>query len=473
MKKFGGFLARKPALPDLTIAPADAAAGNPLELDEELFSALGAQIGGENEALRTLLLDASAKIGELDTIRDAVDKLVDPVSKTLRAIEAEKSEKMALQTVLNNTRTAYGRLRNEAAETEKRLAAALHDADDLRQDLANTQNLLRTAEATKAEIAIDIAARRAQIVDLEARLAQETGESKALRGENRRLDERLTAADKRIIALESDLNGARQRLLMAEDEKRAQQEALDKAGAEAARLSRKLAETEASLNAAQGRLRHLEANLAELGNERTRLAGALDDANERYANERANARTRFEALQARANATEKLLGEARDHLVARAEELRDYDKRMSELALERDGLQARFSELEAERIDRESTLRELDQARTALMERGAALTRAFTAKEAALERAEEAMGALKGRFEALELTLTADKQTAAESIEELNASLRREKLEHATTAGALEAARRDLALAMREVMALQRSQSALEAATRPQAANAA
>ena len=45
----------------------------------------------------------------------------------------------------------------------------------LRQELTTTQNLLRTLEATKAEIAIDIAARRAQIVDLEARLARETG----------------------------------------------------------------------------------------------------------------------------------------------------------------------------------------------------------------------------------------------------------------------------------------------------------
>ena len=44
---------------------------NPLELDEELFSALGAQIGGDNESLHNLLLDANAKIGELDTIKCA------------------------------------------------------------------------------------------------------------------------------------------------------------------------------------------------------------------------------------------------------------------------------------------------------------------------------------------------------------------------------------------------------------------
>ena len=68
---------------------------NPLELDEELFSVLGAQIGGDNETLRNLLLDANAKIGELDAIKAAVGKLADPVSKTLRAYEAESPKSSA------------------------------------------------------------------------------------------------------------------------------------------------------------------------------------------------------------------------------------------------------------------------------------------------------------------------------------------------------------------------------------------
>ncbi len=476
MRKFGAFLARKTAAAETALTPTPAGTtlpDNPLELDEELFSAIGAQIGGENETLRNLLLDANAKIGELDTIRDAVGRLVDPVSKTLRAMETEKSEKIALQTVLNNTRTAYGKLRNELSDFEKKFAASQSACDDLRQDLANTQNLLRTAEATRAEIAIDIAARRAQIADLESRLAQETGESKALREENRRLDERLTAAGKRIIALESDLNATRQKLLMAEDEKRAQQGLLDKAGAEAARLSRKLAETEAALNATQGRLRHMEANFAELSNERTRLASALDEANERSEHERANQRTRFEALQARAAATEKLLGEAREHLLGRAEEIRDYDRRMGTTALERDALQARLADLEAERITRESEFTELGQARATLIDRSAALARAFTAKEAALERAEQAVGRAQERIEALEAARAADKQTAEQTIEELNAALKREQMERSVSDGALETARKDFARVAREVMALQRHQASLEAAVQPRAANAA
>src|SRR6187397_3110457 len=440
MNKLGGFFARRAGLYDKPADPTPNAApptDNPLELDEELFTALGAQLGGDNESLRNLLLDANAKIGELDGIKNAVGKLVDPVSKALRAFEAEKSEKVSLQTVLNNTRTAYGKLRNEVAELEKKANLSEKECLALRQELTTTQNLLRTLEATKAEIAIDIAARRAQIVDLEARLAQETGEGKALREENRRLDERFSAADKRVMALESELNGARQRLLMLEDEKRAQQISLDKISAESARLSRKLAETEANLTATQGRLRHVDGTVAELNTERARLTAALDEANERHEHEVTTQRMRFDALQARASASEKLLGEAREHLLARADEIRIYDRRAGELALERDALQARVADLEAERIQRESQFKEVDQARATLIERSTALARAFTAKEAAR---------------------SAEKQAADQRIEELSTSLRREQMQCSVVEGALETARKDFARLMREAMALQREQ---------------
>jgi chromosome segregation ATPase len=476
MSKFGGFFARTAGLYDKPAAPASnnpAPTDNLLELDEELFSALGAQLGGENESLRNLLLDANAKIGELDTIKIAVGRLVDPVSKALRAFEAEKSEKISLQTVLNNTRTAYGKLRNEVAELEKKASFSDRECQALRQELATTQNLLRSLEATKAEIAIDIAARRAQIVDLEARLAQETGEGKALREENRRLDERLSNADKRLAALESELNGARQRLLMVEDEKRAQQISLDKTSAEAARLSRRLAETEASLTASQGRLRHVEGNVAELNTERSRLAGALEEANERHSHEVTTQRMRFDALQARATASEKLLGEAREHLLARADEIRTYDRRAGELALERDALQGRVADLEAERIQRESEFTEVDRARATLMERSAALARAFTAKEAALTRAEDTIAALNEQVGALEAARAAEKQAAEQRVEELSASLRREQMQCSVIEGALETARKDFARLMREAMALQREKMAPDDPARLRPANAA
>jgi crescentin len=396
-----------------------------------------------------------------------VSKLVDPVGKALRIIEGERADKVALQAVLNDTRTAYSKLRGEVAELEKKATAAEIQCRALRQDLATAQGQLKAAEATKAEIAIDVAARRAQIADLESRLAQETGERKALDDENHRLNQRLQAAENRVIALESELNGARQKLQMTEDEKRAQQTLLDKGSIEAARLSRRLAETEAALAAAQGRVRHVEADFAELTTERSRISSALDEVKERHEHELTTQRTRFESLQARAQASEKLLSEARDHLLARAEDLREYDRRNNDLAAERDGLQTRVTELEAERLNRESTLAEVEQSRAALAERAASLVRAFTAKEAALERAEASIAALSERAAALEQTLATQTQTAEQTNAELNAALRRERMERSVVEGALETARKDFSRAMRELMAMQRKLTALEATPSP------
>lgn len=481
MSKLGGFFARKAGLYDRSVedsptspAPIMAAQpSNPLELDEELFSALGAQIGSENESLRNLLLDANAKIGELDGIKAAVGRLVDPVGKTLRALETEQSEKAGLQTVLNNTRTAYGKLRNEVAELEKKATASEKDCKALRQELTGTQSELRTAETVKHEIAIELATRRAQILDLETQLAQETSENNALREECRRLDERLSAADKRINVLESDLNAARHRLLMAEDEKRAQQISLEKVSADAARLARKLAEAEASFNAVQGRLRHVEGNFAELSTEQSRLANAFDEAKERHDHELTSQRMRNEALAARAASTEKLLGEAREHLLGRAEEIRDYERRAGEIAAERDALHARVSELEADRIRRESEFEEVDRARATLIERSGALARAFNAKDGALSRAEDAIAELTAQIGVLEATIGNDRLSAEQTIAELNAALRREKMERSVVEGALETGRKDFARLMREVMTLQRNQPAAPEEQRPRAANAA
>ncbi len=389
------------------------------------------------------------------------------------AYEAEKSEKVALQTVLNNTRTAYGKLRNELAELEKRHADTQSECLMLRQELISTQDLLKSAEATKAEIAIDVAARRAQIGELETRLAQESNDNRALREENQRLDDRLLTSEKRIVVLESDVNSARQRLLVTEDEKRALQASLDKTITEAARLSRKLAETETSLTTVHGRLRNVEANYAEANTERARLSNALDETKERNEHERNSQRIRLDALQARVAATEKLLGEAREHMLAKADEIRNYDRRIGEIGLARDAMQGHVAELEAEKLRRESEYEELRQTHTTLKERSAALARAFSAKEVELTRSGETANALTQRIAALESEMKARQLASEKALEDLTAALRREQHERAMAEGALETGRKDFARVMREVMALQRSQIAREPGPNPFAANAA
>jgi crescentin len=332
---------------------------------------------------------------------------------------------------------------------------------------------LRAAEAARAETANDLTARHGQIDELEARLSQEATENKALAGEKRRLSERLQAAEKRINTLESDINSTRQRLMIADDEKHAQQVLLDRASIDAAQLSRKLAEQEANLNAAQGRLRQVQANLAELTAERNRIAGALDESNERHEQELTSQRMRMELLQTRMMAGEKLLGEARQHLLARAEEVSALDRHLNETTVERDGLEARLEELEASRNAREAALHEMDQARNGLRERAAALAHALAAKQEALAQAEETIATQHERVVAFEQALNEKQEFAERTIEELTAAVHREQMERSVVEGALETARKDFTRVMRELLAIKRQQEAEDLARQPVAANAA
>jgi crescentin len=444
-----------------------------LDVDEELFSTVGAELGSNNEVLRNLLLNANAKIGELDSIKDSVAKLVGPVSKALREFETEKADKINLQAALSTTRTAYGKLRNEVTELERRALTAERDADQLRKDLAFAENAARALETVRGELSIDLAARRAQITELEGRLNQETAELNGLRDDAERLTSRLAVADKRGFQLENEVNSLRQKLVLTEDEKRALHASFEKTAADASRTARRLAETEAALMALQGRLRTVEGNLAEVTSDRTRLAAQLDEAGERHAGELTKQQMRYDALQARASASDRLLSEAREQLSVRGEENRVLERRLSETTLERDALATRIGTLEADVFQRDSALRETDLAKTALLERASALAKAYNTKEAEIARNAEMIKSLTDRAAHLEGELRSARESVEQEIEHLNEALRREKVERAVVEGALEAARKDFGRLMREVMALEQQKLSREALPELRSANAA
>lgn len=90
----------------------------------ETFSDVGSRMGEENEALRNLLTDTGRKIGELDELKEAFDKIVAPFNSTLRALEQEKSQSLAMTGMLNESRAAHEALRTEYYQIEKKGALA-------------------------------------------------------------------------------------------------------------------------------------------------------------------------------------------------------------------------------------------------------------------------------------------------------------------------------------------------------------
>src|SRR5262245_31963905 len=201
MTKLASFLGRKPTLvtetpqpvaasvPAIPATPA-APSTNVLELDQELFFPIASQLGEENEVVRNLLIDAEHKIGELEGIRHSLGRLVDPVSKTLRAFEEAKNEKLSLQSVLNSTRIAYSKLREDLTTVEKKAATLDTECIRLREVLTVSQQTLGALEATKTEQSAELAMRRAQITELQRLVHQQATDLQITRDENQRNLER-------------------------------------------------------------------------------------------------------------------------------------------------------------------------------------------------------------------------------------------------------------------------------------------
>src|SRR6185503_15936356 len=169
MTKLVTFLGRKPGS-GAEKSPTSPEQRGEIELDHELFFPIATQLGQENEAVRNLLIDAEHKIGELETIKRSLGKLVDPVAKTLRAYEEAKSEKLSLQGVLNNTRIAYNKLRDDLATSEKKVATFETENVRLREVVSVAQQSVAALEQTKAEHIAELTSRRNHIAELQRQL---------------------------------------------------------------------------------------------------------------------------------------------------------------------------------------------------------------------------------------------------------------------------------------------------------------
>ena len=441
-----------------------------IDLDSELFFPLATQLGQENETVRNLLIDAEHKISELDNIKRSIGKLVDPVSKTLRAFEETKSEKLSLQNTLNSTRLTNGKLRDELNSAEKRATSLETECGRLREIVVVAQQSVESLEATKTEQISELTARRSQIADLQRRVQEQGNDLQITRDENRRMNERTASADKRSVQLEGEAQSAKQRAMLAEQERTSLHAALEKTQGEFAQTSRRLIECDKALASAQARLKVLEATLAETQMERSRLSAALDEATHKHQDEMHVQIARFEALQARADLSDNLLDEARQALLARNDEIRAFDQRISESTQNHSAVAERVAQLEDEIGQREIQLNEIDQQRVTLTDQNQMLARAVTVREGAYNRAQEKIQAQSDLIALLESQLKATRESCDMQVEELQAQVQRERLERTMAEGALEAGRKDIARLLRELSAMQYRPEASRATGELQAA---
>jgi crescentin len=457
MRTISDFLARKGAT-STSAAFTVPASAKPRPTDAEdrsepTFADIGARIGEENEALRNLLIDTDRRIGALDDLKEAFRDLVEPIGSALQALEEEKTDNFSLRNALAELRTGHETVRSEFSALEKRAAELESAGEELRRELALAQQAARGLEGDKAELTSEIVGVRAEIANLESELAQETANGRALSEANQILVDHANSADQRIVELQSEGALMREKLLLLENDKRSLQTALDQTLAQTSRLSRRLTESENALTAARARLEQMDISLAAAENERATLTTARDEANERHQSEAYALNLRLEALRSRAATAEQLLSEVRQTLVARTEEIRVLERKVVEANIARTNTEKIVERLTAARDALDGKTRELEQGRASLMERSNGLAETLKARETSLAHAEQKIKALSDRIAEIEVDVGAYRAKTERRIDDLSASLQRERVELAVAQGALETTRRDYARLQRDILA--------------------
>ncbi len=457
MRKVSDFLSRtggSPTSETVTVLPSkQPSTPRPEETERSSFARIGDRIGEDNEALRHLLIDTGLQFSALDELKATFSKLVDPLHNMLGTLEQAKFDNASLRGALSELRTSHDALRGEFEELEKTSSDLEGESQRLSRELTSAQESVQELEAEKVRLTGELAAVRVTIANLEKQLGDETSNGRTLSDEKRLLLERAETADKRILESESTANLARERLSLLENERDSLQSALDQTLAQSSKTARRLAEAENALADARDRLQKMEGSLAATDDERKKLAAAYDEANERRQSEVYALTLKLDAMRSRSTAAEKLLGEMRQSLVARTEEIRVAEAKLVEAVVGRNGAEKKSEQLAAtvEAHDRQN--KKLEQTRLSLTERVKVLGETVKARDSALSNAQDKIKALSDRGELLKAEAAANQAKAEKRIEQLNSAIERERAERAVAEGALEATRADYARLQREIVA--------------------
>jgi chromosome segregation ATPase len=271
------------------------------------------------------------RLAETEVTLARVQSQLDLASTSLAEAQAERDRLAAVVAAQETHRTETDALNADLEAASSRAVAAETLLAEARQDLIaraeeNTlilgENLRLSACVTRSDIAIDAA--RSQVEAVKTALTAAEAERDALAAEldaanQRHLIEanalaiRVEIMSTRAVAAEKQLAEARQSLAA-----RAEENAL--IVGESALLFQRLAESDAAVDTAWSQLAEVKAELSAAQAERAKLAGQLKDANEQRQTDVDALNARFEAVAARAGASEKLLTEAQQNLAVQVEE---------------------------------------------------------------------------------------------------------------------------------------------------------
>jgi len=420
--------------------------GFPFEEDRPPMSANEADsVGRDNELIRNRCIDIITKVQTFTTLNDELASVFSQFDVTMRELEQTKAELVQRNAIFNVERDAHGELRarfnalhdeNEFHKSDNELLRM--ETERLREGLAATEARVETLENDAIENAAQLAVGAVQRQEMDAHIAYLTGELQTAQ-------QTIRDADALISSLQSELAAERHRVAVLEQNEMSLQTALNDSQQTAARLKTDLDDTNIAWETALQQVAARDAEVAKYQAEHTRMRGLWQQATDAHSADVQSLQTQLEALKSRAEVNERLLGESRDDLQSKTDDLRQEERRSQEAlakvaALEQK--QQNYDLLNKERADRVS---ELEQAQAKLLQRVKPMLKAIKQKDAEIGKLKQQVESMQARIAIESERFNAERERAEETIKTLTESYERERVLKALAEGALDTDRKERA----------------------------
>jgi chromosome segregation ATPase len=400
-------------------------------------------VGRDNESIRNRCLDIVSKVNIAATLGDDLQAAFAQVDVVMRELERTKAELIQRSVIFNMEADAHAEL--------KALHKSVHDENEshksanevLRVEVANlraateaAEARIETLESDERELSTLLAATEQQRQEFHQRLTY-------LREEMQAAGDRIKESDALISSLQSDLGAERHRHALAQQNNVSLQSSLADAQAHAARLRTDLEDAKIGWENSRQQILARDAEIEKLQGEHARMRSLWQQATDAHTSDVSALQSQLDAAAARGDLSERLLGESRDEVQARTDELRQEQRRAQD-ALARIGvLEQKLQTAETLNAEQVERMAELEKGQGALLQRIKPLLKVIAEKDAEMGKAQQQIDSLQMRLAGDAERAAAERDRAEQTIKTLTENLEKEKILKALAEGALEADRNE------------------------------
>jgi crescentin len=400
-------------------------------------------IGRRNESLRAQLDAVEFSFRNIETIRSQFYDVLTPIDQTLVEIERTKVAHLEAERKLEAVTDAHERLKGDHASLILEHNALAGKQDELSARASDLEKAVAAAESASSEARAALADRSAKLERTERELEDNRRRLHTVSAQLPALRAEFAAKEKRLQEVEQQRANLQDQHNLSAQENHSLRKRIEEFVAIGSKLSRQLSELESRRDDLAGRVEELEAALNQETTAHAKLKSAHLDAAEAHRLTASQLREELSAMNARSEAAERLLAEARSDLRERDAAIRGFEQRALESSLATKSKEAALIDLERDLASVRASHGEVEAARAALDQRAAELAKALESKDAALQRAEQKVETLETRMAEQSKAMNGERVAFEERLAKLNEQLEAEQSARAFTEGALQTARQE------------------------------